>query len=43
MREFMEQGMLLWAKMPSAFIFLREFGVPQTLAYVAQGSTALNI
>jgi len=40
-REVMEQGMLPWAKMPSAFVFLREIGVPQTLAYVAQGLTAL--
>lgn len=40
-RAVMEQGLLPWAKMPSAFVFLREFGVPQTLAYAAQVLTAL--
>jgi hypothetical protein len=40
-REVMEQGMLPWAKMPSAFIFLRDLGVPQTIAYGAQALTAL--
>ncbi|MFZ3032803.1 MAG: glycosyltransferase family 87 protein [Parvibaculum sp.] len=42
-REVMEQGMLPWAKMPSAFVFLREFGVPQSLAYAAQALTALVV
>ncbi len=41
-REVMEQGMLPWAKMPSAFIFLRDLGVPQTIAYGAQVLTALG-
>lgn len=40
-REVMEQGLLPWAKMPSAFIFLRDLGVPQVLAYGAQVLTAL--
>lgn len=42
LRVVMEEGMLPWAKMPSAFIFLRELGVPQGLAYTAQIVTALG-
>jgi hypothetical protein len=41
-RTVMEEGLLSWAKMPSAFIFLRELGVPQGLAYAAQIVTALG-
>lgn len=41
-REVMEQGLLRWAKMPSAFIFLRDLGVAQGIAYGAQVLTALG-
>lgn len=41
-RDIMEQGFLPWAKMPSAFIFLREFGVPEAIAYAAQIATAIG-
>ncbi len=40
--EIMEEGMLPWSKMPSAFIFFRHFGVPAQFAYVLQGATALG-
>tara|TARA_R110000868_G_scaffold17357_2_gene76423 strand:- start:16013 stop:17212 length:1200 start_codon:yes stop_codon:yes gene_type:complete len=40
-REVMEQGMLPWAKMPSAFVFLVDLGVPLSVAYGAQMLVAL--
>ncbi|MDO8290835.1 MAG: glycosyltransferase family 87 protein [Parvibaculum sp.] len=40
-RGIMENGFLPWSKMPSAFVFFRELGLPQTLAYGAQGLTAV--
>ena len=40
-REVMEQGMLPWAKMPSAFVFLADLGVPLAVAYGAQLLVAL--
>ncbi len=40
-REVMETGQLPWGKMPSAFIFLRKLGVPQSAAYIAQTTVAL--
>ncbi len=35
-REVMEQGMLPWAKMPSAFVFLADLGVSLSVAYGGQ-------
>lgn len=40
-REVLETGQLPWAKMPSAFVFLRMLGVPQPAAYVAHAAVAL--
>ncbi len=40
-REVMEQGMLPWAKMPSAFVFLADLDVPLAVAYGAQLLVAL--
>jgi hypothetical protein len=42
-REVMETGQLPWAKMPSAFIFLRMLGVGETVAYGAQVAVALTV
>lgn len=42
-RDVMETGQLPWAKMPSAFIFLRMLGVGQTFAYGAQIVVALAV
>ncbi|MGB3809561.1 MAG: glycosyltransferase family 87 protein [Parvibaculum sp.] len=41
-REVMEQGLLRWYKMPSAFIFFRYLGVPTSIAYALQVLTALG-
>lgn len=41
-REIMEEGMLPWGKMPSAFIFFRYFGVSAFLSYALQVLTALG-
>ena len=38
----LEEHLLPWAKMPSAFIFLRYLGVPQQAAYVLQALVALG-
>jgi hypothetical protein len=40
LREVMEEGMLPWHKMPSAFIFFRYLGVPAFFSYVLQALTA---
>lgn len=40
-REVLQQGLLRWEKMPSAFVFCRMLGLPQWFAYGAQGLTAL--
>lgn len=42
-RGIMENGFLPWSKMPSAFIFFREFGVPEPVAYAAQMVTAIGV
>ncbi|MES1991577.1 MAG: glycosyltransferase family 87 protein [Pseudomonadota bacterium] len=42
-RGIMENGFLPWSKMPSAFIFFRDLGVPQSIAYVAQSLTAVSV
>ncbi|HEX7776476.1 MAG TPA: glycosyltransferase family 87 protein [Parvibaculum sp.] len=42
-RQILENGFLPWEKIPSAFIFLRLLGVPQTIAYGAQILTALSV
>jgi hypothetical protein len=42
LREVMEDGLLPWHKMPSAFIFLRYLGTPEGFSYAAQGLTALG-
>ncbi|MCE9648021.1 MAG: DUF2029 domain-containing protein [Parvibaculum sp.] len=41
-REIMEEGFLPWYKMPSAFIFFRELGLPAPFSYALQGVTALG-
>jgi hypothetical protein len=39
-RGVVESGQLPWSKMPSAFVFLRKLGVPQTYAYAGQVAVA---
>lgn len=41
-REILEQGLLPWGKMPTAFVFFRMLGLPEWFAYGAQGLTALG-
>tara|TARA_R110000824_G_scaffold118960_13_gene271879 strand:- start:13658 stop:14884 length:1227 start_codon:yes stop_codon:yes gene_type:complete len=41
-RGIMENGFLPWSKMPSAFVFMREIGMPEPLAYAAQIVTAIG-
>lgn len=40
-RRIMEEGVLPWHKMPSAFVFLRYLHVPESIAYAGQALTAL--
>ena len=40
-RAIMEQGLVPWAKMPTAFVFLRFLGASQSLAYAGQILSAL--
>jgi len=40
-RQIMEDGFLPWYKMPSAFVFLRYFHVPEMAAYAGQALTIL--
>ena len=40
-REVLENGWLSWAKIPSAYSFVRLLGLPNALGYGAQGVTAL--
>src|SRR5262249_32792673 len=40
-RLVLEQAMLPWDKMPTAFVFLRLLGLPAWFAYSAQAATAL--
>ncbi len=42
-REVVESGQLPWGKMPSAFVFLRKLGVPQTFAYAGQVVVAAGV
>jgi alpha-1,2-mannosyltransferase len=41
-KELVETGALPWAKMPSAWVFARMLGAPETAAYVLQGLVALT-
>ncbi len=40
-RALLEKGLLPWAKMPTAFVFMRYFGVPEGLSYAMQFAVAL--
>jgi alpha-1,2-mannosyltransferase len=42
-RSIMEEGLVPWEKMPSAFVFLRWLGVPQALAYAGQITVAMSV
>jgi hypothetical protein len=41
-RGIMENGFLPWSKMPSAFIFFRDLGIGEPVAYAAQIVTAIG-
>jgi alpha-1,2-mannosyltransferase len=41
-RSVLEQALLPWDKMPTAFVFLRLLGLPAWIAYPVQGATALG-
>jgi alpha-1,2-mannosyltransferase len=41
-RTLVESGALPWAKMPSAFIFMRYVGAPEILAYAVQAAAAFT-
>ncbi len=41
-RHVTEAGLLPWGKMPSAFVFLRMLGVPQSAAYAGQAIVAVS-
>lgn len=42
-RDVMEHGLLRWEKMPSAFVFFADMGVPMSFAYAAQIVVALAV